>query len=308
MQKEFFYISCDKKTKIHAVEWKPQGKVKAVLQICHGMAEYIERYAQFAEWLSQQGYYVVGNDHLGHGGSIHAEEDCGYFHKEKGNEYVIGDIRKLFLITRKQYHDVPYFMMGHSMGSFLLRQYLQTYGAGLSGAIIMGTGYNPQWMLYSGMVVCKILAFFKEERYRSRFVDKMVTGRLNKRFEPGETGKEWLSVNRDNVRRYTSDSKCGFVFTLNAYYHMFRGMKELTVKNMKEIPPELPVFFVSGKEDAVGDFGRGVRKVFAQYKKVGMKNLSIRLYSGLRHEILNETGRIEVFEDLRNWMEKNIKK
>ena len=142
MKHEFYYTSRDSVTKIHAIEWIPDGEVKGILQICHGMVEYIDRYDEFAKFMSGHGYYVVGHDHLGHGKSIQTEADLGYFDERKGNQYVIGDIYQLQEMTKKKYPDVPYFMLGHSMGSFLLRQYLTMYAGGLSGAVIMGTGYR----------------------------------------------------------------------------------------------------------------------------------------------------------------------
>lgn len=198
MKRETFYLSCDKRTKIHAVAWKPESrKVKAVIQICHGMAEYIDRYEEFALWLCGKGYYVTGHDHLGHGKSIFSEEDYGYFPEKQGNECVIGDIRKLYLATKKRYPDCPYFMIGHSMGSFLLRQYIQKYGSELDGAVIMGTGYQPYPLLLAGEILCSLIGRFRGDHYRSRLVDSIAFGSYNKEFEPGKTGREWLPQMRE---------------------------------------------------------------------------------------------------------------
>lgn len=303
MRREFYYPSADKKTTIHAMEWKPEGQVRGILQICHGMVEYIGRYDEFAAWISKKGYYVVGNDHLGHGESVCAPDCYGYFPEDKGNECVIGDIRKLHCITKKKYPDLPYFMLGHSMGSFLLRQYIQTYGKEIQGAIIMGTGFQPVPLLRTGMLVCRILAWKYGWKYRSKIVDAMAFGGYNKRFEPGKTGKEWLSKNEKNVDAYVCDERCMFLFTLSGYYQMFRGMKTLTDKRIKKIPKTLPVLFLSGKEDPVGAFGKGVETVYKQYQKAGIRDVQIRLYEGLRHEILNETERIHVYEEVYQWMD-----
>ena len=153
MKHEFYYTSRDSVTKIHAIEWLPDRDIKGVLQICHGMVEYIDRYDEFAEFMSEHGYYVVGHDHLGHGKSIQTEADLGYFDERKGNQYVIGDIYQLQEMTRKKYPDVPYFMLGHSMGSFLLRQYLTMYAEGLAGVVIMGTGHQGMLTLCAGTAV-----------------------------------------------------------------------------------------------------------------------------------------------------------
>lgn len=297
-------MSCDNETNIHVVAWKPeQQKVKAVVQICHGMAEYIDRYEEFARWLVKKGYYVTGHDHLGHGKSILSEKEFGFFPEKKGNECVIGDIRKLFKATRKRYPDCPYFMIGHSMGSFLLRQYLQKYGNELDGAVIMGTGHKPYLLLLSGEILCGLLCKIKGSHYRSRLVDNMAFGGYNKAFEPGKTGKEWLSAETENVTHYVSDPLCGFIFTVSGYRQMFRGMMMLTKNGVEKIPKELPVLFVSGEKDPVGDFGAGVWKVYEQFRKAGIQDVSIKLYPDDRHEILNEKDRMEVFEDIERWIE-----
>ena len=304
MKKEFCYPSRDGVTQIHAVEWIPEGEVKGVLQICHGMVEYINRYHDFAEYMCERGYYVTGHDHLGHGQSIRNEEDYGYFEEKKGNQFVIGDIQKLREMTIEKYPDVPYYMLGHSMGSFLLRQYLTMYGKGLSGAIIMGTGYKGSAVLNMGQLVCRVIAAFKGWRYRSRFVDKLSFGSYNKRFEPGETSKDWITSDKDHRQKYVNDPLCSFMFTLGGYYQMFEGMKVLTRReSMERIPKDLPVLFVAGADDPVGAFGKGVEKVYKKYKTAGMQQVSMHLYEGDRHEILNETDREQVYEDLYQWIE-----
>lgn len=171
MKREFQYPSRDGVTQIHAIEWEPEGEIHAVMQLCHGMVEFIDRYDAFAKYLNEHGIYVVGHDHLGHGKSVQNEEYHGYFHKTNGNEYVIGDIHKLREMTQKKYPDKPYFMLGHSMGSFLIRQYMEMYGSGLSGVIVMGTGAQPGVALFFGKLLCKVIAAFKGDDYRSAFVD-----------------------------------------------------------------------------------------------------------------------------------------
>ena len=308
MKNEFRYPSRDGVTEIHAIEWKPEGEVKAVLQICHGMVEYIGRYDAFASYLCERGIYVTGHDHLGHGGSVQSKEYYGYFHKENGNEYVVGDIHKLREITQKKYPDVPYFMLGHSMGSFLLRQYLTLYGQGLSGAIIMGTGRKSSLVLDLGRLLCRMLAACKGWNYRSTFIDNLGFGAYNRRFEPAATNKDWLSSDPETCQKYIADPLCNFTFTVNAYYHMFGGMKVLTKKeSMKRIPRNLPVFFVAGAEDPVGNFGKDVQRVYEKYRDAGIEDVRIKLYEGDRHEILNERDRQQVYEDLYCWIAEVLK-
>lgn len=304
MKQEFYYPSRDGKTQIHAIEWIPEGEMKGVLQICHGMVEYINRYDEFAEFMAGHGYYVTGHDHLGHGKSIQTEEDLGYFNEIRGNQYVIGDIHKLRELTMKKHPGVPYYMLGHSMGSFLLREYLTMYGTGLAGAIIMGTGYQGALVLNAGQLICRVLAAFKGWKYRSKFVDNLSFGSYNKKFEPAETTKDWITSDKERKKKYVEDPLCSYMFTLGAYYQMFEGMKVLTRKDsIARIPKELPILFVSGEDDPVGAFGKGVIKVYEKYKSAGIHNLSIHLYKGDRHEILNEVNRKDVYEDLRRWIE-----
>ena len=308
MKKDFYYLSRDGKTQIHAVEWMPEDEPKGILQICHGMVEYIERYHEFAEYLCRHGYYVTGHDHLGHGKSVKDETEYGYFPKKNGNRCVIGDIHQLRMITSKKYPGVPYMMLGHSMGSFLLRQYLTEHGEGLAGVVIMGTGYQPMAVLEAGQLLCRVTALFKGWKYRSKFVDNLSFGSFNKRFEPGETGREWVTSDTELCRRYVEDPMCMFRFTVGGYYQMFEGMKALSrAGSMAQIPRDLPVLFTAGADDPVGAFGKSVKKVYKKYKSAGMKKVAIKLYAGGRHEILNETIRNQVYEDLFVWCERCVR-
>lgn len=292
-------------TEIHAIEWIPEGEVKAVLQICHGMTEYIGRYEEFAQFLNERGIFVTGHDHLGHGQSVQSEDYYGYFHEKKGNQYVIGDIHKLREITQRKYPETPYFMLGHSMGSFLLRQYLTMYGKGLRGAVIMGTGHHGMPTLAAGQFLCRMVAAVKGWKYRSEFINNLSFGGYNKRFKDDPDGATWLSANPENCRRYAEDPLCTFVFTVNGYYQMFEGMKVLNKReSVGKIPKDLPILFVAGTDDPVGDFGKSVKLVYGKYRGAGIKDVKIKLYKGDRHEILNETDRQQVFMDLYKWMEK----
>lgn len=307
MKQEFYYPSGDGQTKIHGIVWRPEMDVKAVLQICHGMVEYIDRYNDFAQYLAERGVCVVGHDHLGHGKSVQSEEHLGFFHESHGNKYVITDIHRLRRMTEKDYAGVPYFMMGHSMGSFLLRQYLTMRAEGLAGAIIMGTGYMPHGLLAAGQMVCRTIAAVKGWQYRSEFMNQLGMGGYNKQFEPSESTKDWITSDEEMRKKYEADPLCSFTFTVNGYYQMFEGMKVLTKKNaMDKIPGSLPVLFVSGAEDPVGSNGEGVARVFRKYERAGTQDVKMKLYPKGRHEILNESNREQVYEDLYQWMDDRI--
>ena len=308
MRDEFYFPSKDGNTEIHTIEWKPEGEVRAVLQICHGMVEYIRRYDGFAQFLCGKGYYVVGNDHLGHGKSVQAKSEYGFFHEKYGNACVIGDMHTLRQRTEKKYPGVPYFMLGHSMGSSLLRQYIQMYGNGLSGAVLMGTvAAHKKPALLLGKRLCRVMAAFRGWHYRSRLVDNLALGSYNRKFRPARTRADWITSDNENLDIYVSDPLCSFVTTVNAYYNIFSGMLGIQRKeSVYMIPKGLPILFVSGAEDPVGEFGRGVRKIYEKYRAAGIQDVSLRLYTGDRHEILNETDRDQVYKDLLNWFELHI--
>lgn len=298
----FYYKSEDKVTNIHAIEWVPDGEVKAILQIAHGMVEFIDRYKEFAEFLNDRGILVVGNDHLGHGKSVKSKDYYGYFAGEHGNRAVIRDIHKLRIIASKGYENVPYFIMGHSMGSFLVRQYICIHGKGLAGAIIMGTGWHSALETWLGMRLTSAIAAKKGWDYVSDFVDRLAFGGYNASFGDGD-GKDWLSANRENVQWCSSEPMCNFKFTVNGYYNMFYGINMLSHKKyLQKMPKDLPVAFVAGDDDPVGNFGVGVLKVYEQFRSLGMSDVSCKLYPGDRHEILNEDDRYDVFNYIYQWI------
>ncbi len=304
-RRDFIYSSRDGQTKIHALEWIPDGKVKGVVQICHGMIEFIGRYDRFGTFLAENGYYVVGNDILGHGASVISEADHGFFAHPDGNACVIGDFRNLHRYTMRKYPDVPYIMLGHSMGSFLVRQYITRFAKDLSGVIVMGTGYQTDALLKTAILLSKILGKAFGWDSESRIMDKLVLGSYNKPFEPARTPYDWLTKDEEIVDAYAVNPWNTFKFTANAYYSMFAGIEKSQKKEaLEKIPVKLPMLLVSGAEDPVGDMGKGVEKVYQMYKDLGMTDIEMKLYEGDRHEILNETDYLRVQDDLLAWIEK----
>lgn len=308
MRDEFYFPSKDGNTEIHTMMWKPDGEIRAILQICHGMMEYIERYDEFARFMCCRGYLIVGNDHLGHGKSVQSKSEYGFFSEKYGNACVLGDMHTLRLKITKKYPNVPYFMLGHSMGSSLLRQYIQMYGNGLSGVVVMGAvADHRKAQLVLGKRICRTMAAFRGWHYRSRFVDRLAIGSYNRKFKPARTKADWITSDQQQLESYVSDPLCSFTFTVNAYHSMFSGMINMQRKeSVYMIPKTLPILFVSGAEDPVGNFGKGVRKIYEKYRAAGIRDVSLRLYQGDRHEILNETDRQEVYEELLQWFEKHL--
>ena len=306
-KQEFTFRSTDGKNDIRAMRYLPAGKPKAVLQIAHGMVEFIDRYENFADYLCGKGFVVTGNDHLGHGGSVKTRDDWGYF-GEDGNQHVLDDMHELTKLTKEEYPGLPYFLLGHSMGSFYARQYIGTYGDELTGAIIMGTGLEPLATIKAGMFLCKVIALFKGWRYRSSLVNNIAFGSYNKQFEPARTKMDWLTKDEKIVDWYINEPRCTFMFTLNGYYNMFKGISRLYDKDLlNNVPKDLPLFFVSGQEDPVGTNGKEVEHSVQTLKDAGVRNIDLKLYPGDRHEILNELDKDVVYDDLYNWKNDKMK-
>lgn len=301
----FTFLSSDGKTQIHCVRWAPEaGEIKGILQITHGMVEYIERYESFAEFMNTKGYLVVGHDHLGHGESVDSPENWGFFADKNGSDVLIEDMHKLRTMTQETYPGLPYFMLGHSMGSFLLRKYLCIHPDKLRGAVIMGTGHQPDGVLKFGKGLCRMLARFHGWHYRSNFIQKMAFAGNDNKFRGENLKNSWLTKDVEIVKAYSESPKCTFQFTLNGFYNLFDTIWfDNRAENVAKTPKKLPLFFVSGEDDPVGGFGAGVKKVYNTYEALGMNDITWKLYKSDRHEILNELDRQQVYEDIYNWME-----
>ncbi|MBP3880319.1 MAG: alpha/beta hydrolase [Lachnospiraceae bacterium] len=307
MKKEHYFQSSDEKTSLHAIVWEPEGPVKAVLQITHGMVEFIDRYDRFARVLSEQGFCVCGFDLLGHGLSVTSEEELGFFRHPDGNRAVIEDIRHLQCIMKKHYPDVPYFMLGHSMGSFFTREYIEYFGNSLTGAIIMGTGSQPAGVVSAGKAMCRAEAAVHGWHYRSAAIDAMAFGSYNKAFEPAHTHMDWLTKDEAIVDAYVANPLNTFRFTVNGYYTMFTAIGNAQdPAKIAMIPKDLPILLVSGEMDPVGGMGKGVQQAYESYKKAGIANVQMHLFENDRHEILNETDHEKVDEYILSWLEQRI--
>lgn len=297
-------LSSNGTTPLHTVLWRPDTPPAAVLQITHGMQEYIERYDPFARFMAQHGFVVVGHDHLGHGHSAQAPEDLGYFGDGDASEYLVEDMHRLRIRTSVEYPGLPYFMLGHSMGSFFLRRYLTVHGQGVAGALILGTGWYPDAVLRPFAALCRGLVVRYGWRHRSELALKLFYSGEFRRFDTDGTDStnSWLTRDADIVRRYFADPLCNYRFTLSGYYALLRTMLYLNrAKNTARIPKTLPMILLSGQDDPVGGLGKGVRRVWRGYRKAGLRRAEIRLYRAVRHEILNETNKERVWQDILNW-------
>lgn len=305
MKKKNWYLpSSTGRDTLHAILWLPEGEVRGILQISHGMIEHIGRYDRFAKFMAEKGFAVVGNDHLGHGETA-AERNYGYFAPKDGSRYVVRDMHRVGLAVRRKYPGVPYILLGHSMGSFMARRYAMTYGRELDGLILLGTGRKPEVVLLFGRLLVRFLSIFRSERARSRLLEKGCFAFYNHTFQPLRTGMDWLSSDEKQVDAYLKDRHCTFSFTLNGYRTLFEVISYIQKKkNVARLPHNLPMLFLAGKDDPVGDYGSGVKKVASSYRRAGIADVSCRLYSGARHELLNERGYAEVQEDIWSWIQK----
>ncbi len=310
MERKTEYLdSSDGSTSLYLQIWEPDGPPRALLQIAHGMVEFIDRYDRFARVLAEQGILVAGNDHLGHGASVNSKEDWGFFADKKGNRCVLEDMRSVRDWLRERYPSLPSFILGHSMGSFLVRQYLHTYPQDeFAGALILGTGMQPAWLVGSGLLMAKLIKAFKGPRHRSRFLTKLSLGSNNKFFKPTRTACDWLTRDEAIVDLYVRDERNRFMFTTSAFIDMFEGMGTLNrKKKLDRMDRRTPVFIASGSEDPVGGMGKAAPAYGRQLEALGFADLTVKLYPGARHELVNETNREEVDADILSFILSHIK-
>lgn len=307
-KEEFYFGSRDGINKIHAVRYTPDcGEVRCVVQIIHGMAEYVERYEPFAQFLTEQGFVVTGEDHLGHGKTVPEGGIYGYFCEQDPATVVVRDVHRLKKMTQALYPNVPYVIVGHSMGSFILRNYLCRYGTGISGAVIMGTGMQTPGLIKLSKAIVAIQKVFCGSEHVSKFMDNAAFGSYNKRFKPNRTTVDWLSRDEEQVDRYVADPLCGFTFTVNGFQTLFELISRIQKReNLEKVPQKLPIFMIAGTDDPVGDYGEGVKRAYASLQDVGLTNMQLKLYEKDRHEILNELDRETVAQDIYDWIRDTI--
>lgn len=301
---ELRYPSATGLGNIYAKLWIPEGTPVAILQIAHGMAEHIERYAEFAEWLNQHGILVAANDHAGHGKSLSDEAHKGYFGPHNGWSSVVEDMKQLHDHVAVLYPGVSYLMLGHSMGSFLARTYAARFGDGIAAFVFSGTaGKNPA--VSAGRLLAKIERKRNGPIRPSKLLNDMSFGSYNKPFAPVRTDFDWLSRDTQRVDRYVADPLCGFVFTAEAMLDLFDGLDEVGSLDWAARVPEVPILLISGERDPLGGNGKGIRQVSDWLKNTG-HTVTCKLYPDGRHEMLNETNRTEVYADILSFIKNTI--
>ena len=294
----FTFSSSDGIHTVSAVRWLPEGRPRGVVQLVHGISEHMGRYDGFARFLAEHGFAVTGHDHLGHGRTAANPSEYGWFGEKDGWKYVVKDVRALRERTGAEFPGLPYFLMGHSMGSFVVR------GGTVDGAILSGTGQEPPLTVAAGRVLSALLSKVTSTKAHSPLLDGLSVGRYNKQFKPLRTSADWISRDEAVVDAYRADPLCQFLPTVGMYHDMMVGLQLLArPENLRRMDPDTPVLFFSGDRDPVGANGAGVKKVAGWFKDAGVKDLTVTLYPGGRHEMLNETNRDEVYADVLEWLE-----
>lgn len=286
---------------LEMLEVVPKGEVKGIVQICHGMQEHKERYLDFMDFLANQGYACVAHDHRGHGGSVRDPKDLGYFYDETADA-IVDDINDVQDQMRLKYPHVPVYLFGHSMGSLVARKYLKKYDDRIDGLILSGAVYeNPG--AKAGLKLVKLIARLRGDDYISEKVQKLIDGSFDKNIE-GDLKNRWLSCNEENVKAFNADEKCGFPFTLNGYSNLLQLVLDVfSDKGWQMKHPDLPILFLAGEEDPVIGGKEEFEKSQQALRDRGYRDVSAKLFKNMRHEILNEVNRMDVYEDVLAFLE-----
>lgn len=307
MEKKEFFLSCEGE-ELHCISWTPEGEPIAVLQIVHGMVEYIDRYGELAEYLCSKGVAVVGHDHPGHGKTARSENDLGYIGTADKSGHLCRCTLAVCQYIKDSFFNIPNFILGHSMGSFVVRRFITEYSELVRGAVIVGTGNMPLVVVKAGKALAKLIAVFCGERHPSKLLTDISFAGYNSRF-PKEEGKHaWISSDRAVVKKYDSDPYCTYTFRVGGFIALYETLIYLASgKNEDKIRKDLPVFVISGKDDPVGDYGKGPSELGDRLSSLGLLDVTLKLFEG-RHEIINETNREQVHGEIFAWICAEIKK
>jgi len=307
VNREFTFLSADGKTNIYAREWLPSGPARACIVIQHGVAEYCDRYDAFAAFLADNGFAVSANDLLGHGRSVQSEEQLGFFAEHNGWDTVVRDARMLRDILKSRYAELPVFLFGHSMGSFLAQTYIMTYPDDFSGCILSGTGFQSPMLVRAGRLAAKRIVKKQGAKCHDEGLQNLIFAGYNKNFAPARTPYDWISGDDEEVDRYIADPLCGFTVTAGLISDMLGGLQFIAdPHNAARVNKDMPIYLFSGDLDPVGSNGKGVKRRYEMYRKAGVKDVSMKLYPGGRHEMLNERNRDEVYYDVLAWLESKL--
>lgn len=305
---DYFTFKSSDQTEVFVYKWtRKDQEAKGVVQISHGMAETAERYKRFAKILTAHGFIVYANDHRGHGQTAESIESLGYLGERDGFKLLIEDIAKLTEIIREEHPSLPIYLFSHSMGSFAAQRYIMDYQGKIDGLILSGSNGEQGLILKAGQGLAKIERLIRGKKAKSKMMNTLTFGLYNKSFHPQTTGSEWLTRDEEELAKYIRNPYCGTIFPTSFYDEFLGTLKYIEDKeNFEKIPKKLPIYIISGSQDPVGDFGKGVKNLEERYKGQGVEDLEMKLYDGARHELLNETNRDQVTQDVLNWLEERV--
>ena len=296
------FKSSNGKNRIQYYIYEPENDISGIVQISHGMCEYMEMYEELITYLCDHGFLVCGNDHLGHGNSISSPKDYGYFALKEGWLCLVKDVKKLNSYVRKEYPGIPCYLLGHSMGSFIARVYTELYGDTINGAIYLGTSGSLPGMVGT-LGILKVYKKIRGGHYRSKWINWMAFGAYNVRYREEKDDFSWLCHNEDFRKNYVTDERNSFIFTLSGFLDLNYLVYYISHKSWyKKIPKQLPYLLMAGTEDPVGQYGRGVKEVYRKMVKAGCSNVTLQLYEGDRHVLIQEDDKKTVLKNLLLWL------
>ncbi|MGK9254747.1 alpha/beta fold hydrolase [Paenibacillus humicus] len=303
----YFIDSATKPKRLHVMEWRPSGTARGIIQLSHGMAEHVGRYDSFAREMAHDGYILIGHDHIGHGRSA-AAGGLGHMPASGGWQEASMDLQRIALHAKDRFPELPLLLFGHSMGSFLARTCLIDAPDLWQACILSGTAWNPAFALAAGQTLIRLEMMLRGEHARSELLNKIIFGSYNKKFKPNRTRHDWLSVDEGNVDRYMADPYCGFIPSVGFFSSLIAtGIPYIqNQKHLAKMNKTMPVYFFSGADDPVGQYGKGVERTFQAFLDAGMRNVTMKLYPDVRHEAIQELNRKEIREDLRLWLSSNL--
>ncbi len=302
---EFNYLSADKKTIIHGVLWEPEQKPTAILQIAHGITEYIDRYQDIAEFFNEKGFVVCGNDHLGHGQSVDpAAPLAGYFGSKGSWRFVEEDVKTSALMIKNRFPGIPHCLLGFSLGSFAVRCLLGDWPELTDMAILAGTGQMKNAEISIAQIIVKMEEFrMHDDRNDTPLIHKLSMETYNKQYAPCRTTADWLCANPDAQDAYLADPQCGDGFTISSFRELLSAMKACSTEaHLSHMDPSVPVLFISGKEDAVGNFGKGVQKAADMFTNAHISDVTVKFFEEMRHDIFHEKEYLDVLEYIYQWV------
>lgn len=311
MKRKNFKFVDSRGIKLNCYKWEniTCDMPKAIVQISHGMSENILRYDEFARELVEVGFTVYGHDHRGHGETAASIDDLGYMDDKDNFHSMVYDLKDMNDLIKRENEGIPIILFGHSMGSFLSQRYIELYGDSIDGLILSGSNGKQKAINNLGIPISYLEMKIFGRRKQSKLMDKLSFGSFNNNFKPVRTNCDWLTRDEKEVDKYLNNKYCGNIFTASYFYDLLKGLKEIHKEsNLKKIPKSLNIYILAGSKDPVGENGKGIINLYNLYKKLGIKNVSYKLYDGARHEILNEINRDEVINDIKNILEEILSK